>query len=49
MLDSQISQKALKDALKQAVPTVREGRPTAKGPRSWEGVQWNGHAPPPPP
>ena len=44
-----ISQKALKDALKQAVPTVREGRPTAKGPRSWEGVQWNGNAPPPPP
>jgi putative DNA primase/helicase len=51
-----ISQKALKDALTQAVPTVREGRPTvregrptAKGLRSWEGLQWNGHAPPPPP
>ena len=43
-----ISQKTLKDALKQAVPTVREGRPTAKGPRSWEGLQWHGNAPPPP-
>ncbi len=36
-----ISQKALKDALKQALPAIGESRPTAKVPWQWNGIKWN--------
>jgi P4 family phage/plasmid primase-like protien len=36
-----VSQKALKDALKQIIPNLDEWRPTATDPWSWLGMKWS--------